>query len=204
VAGLRTAARAICDLARSVFQGKRKVIPSERVINEFFKYGSQYYVAGRYGMFAGLMPVAGNVHHHAIEMLLKGTLSSTMDLDELKTKLRHRLPRIWREFKKQATDPTLTKFDKVIRELNKFEDIRYPDNLLRRGASLLFDITKAGASQSFVSGVSVPQYRLCLEDIDELVEMIFRIANRNPAAFLGFMKDEARQVLRQDNQYFTS
>jgi hypothetical protein len=155
---------------------KQDTLPKEDAINEFFKFGSQYYVVGRYGVFAGLMPVAANLHHHAIEMFLKGALSKSMSLEELKRKLGHRLPKIWKKFKVQANDPSLNRFDKIIKELNKFEDIRYPDEILRCGAGMMFDITKAGAAQSFIKGTKVPQYKLCLEDIDELVTVIFDIA----------------------------
>jgi hypothetical protein len=71
----------------------------ENAIHEFFRYGCQYYVAGRYGVFAALIPVAANLHHHAIEMLLKGALSKSMSLAEMKSKLWHRLQRCWEEFK---------------------------------------------------------------------------------------------------------
>src|SRR4051794_31681926 len=109
-------------------------MPNENVIHEFFRYGCQYYVAGRYGVFASLIPVAANFHHHAIEMLLKGALSQGMTLKEMKDKLGHKLVRCWEEFKEQAGDPSLNRFDRVIQELNKFEDIRYPDKLLELGA----------------------------------------------------------------------
>jgi hypothetical protein len=119
---------------------KQDALPKEDAIHEFFKFGSQYYVAGRYGVFAGLMPVAANLHHHAIEMFLKGALSKSMSLEELKRKLGHRLPKIWTKFKRQASDPSLNRFDKIIKELNKFEDIRYPDEILRRGAGTSWGI----------------------------------------------------------------
>jgi len=57
---------------------------------------------------------------------------------------------------------------------------------------MMFDITRAGAAQSFVKGTSVPQYKLCLEDIDELVSESFRLASRNPTAYLRVLKYEAR------------
>jgi hypothetical protein len=178
---------------------------SDRVISEFFTYGSQYYVAGRWGMFAGLMPVAGNLHHHAIEMFLKGALSKTMTTEELKWKLGHRLPKIWKRFKREINDRNLTSFDKVIKELSKFEDIRYPDKLLQSGVSMIFNITKLGAAQSFVRGTtSVPQYNLCLEDIDELVASIFEIAGRNRAVYLRFMKEDAQRYIAQDNNWTAS
>jgi hypothetical protein len=48
---------------------------SDKEGSEFIATGTQYYVAGRYAVIAGLMPVAGNLLHHAIEMCLKGALS---------------------------------------------------------------------------------------------------------------------------------
>jgi hypothetical protein len=100
---------------------------SEFDSEQLFKYGGQYYVAGRYGMFAGLMPVAANMHHHAIEMVLKGALSKSLSIEEIRFKLGHDLPRTWKNFKKRANDPSLNRFDKVIKELHKFETIRYPE-----------------------------------------------------------------------------
>jgi hypothetical protein len=181
-------------------------VEQKDVIHEFFRYGSQYYLAGRYGMFAGLMPVAANLHHHGIEMLLKGALSKSMTLQDLNWKLRHNLPKIWKRFKKQANDASLNRFDKVIKELSKFNEVRYPDKTLRSGASMMFDITRVGAAQSFATGkmvANVPKYKLCLEDIDELVSEIFRIANRNPKVYLNinFPKPEARDFLFRDNTF---
>jgi hypothetical protein len=57
---------------------KQDPLPEEHAIDEFFKFGSQYYVAGRYRMFAGFMPVAANLHHHAIEMLLNAISPATI------------------------------------------------------------------------------------------------------------------------------
>jgi hypothetical protein len=184
------------------FIGSATSPPSEDVIHEFFVYGSQYYLAGRYGMFAGLMPVAANLHHHGIEMMLKGALSKTMSLENLKSKLMHNLPRIWKKFKEQANDPSLSRFDKVIKELSKFNDVRYPDKILRRGAAMMFDITRAAQNSVTGSVANVPQYKLCLEDIDEVVSVIFKVASRNPHDYLRFLKQEARDFLSRDNAFF--
>ena len=196
----------IWDAIRSHFGSSVPAPPAEDVIDEFFVYGSQYYLAGRYGMFAGLLPVAANLHHHGIEMLLKGALSKTMTLEELKEKLMHNLPKMWTKFKKQANDPSLNRFNKVIKELCKYNDVRYPDKTLRSGARMMFDITRAGAAQSFETGkivTSMPKYKLCLEDIDDLVSEIFRVASRNPKVYLNmrFAKTEAREFLFRDNVF---
>jgi hypothetical protein len=185
---------------------RRSAPPSAaKVIDEFFIYGGQYYLAGRYGMFAGLIPVAANLLHHGVEMLLKGELSKTMTPEQLKVELMHNLPKIWKRFKQQAKESSLDRFNKVIKELSKYNEIRYPDS--QSGMSAMFDITRAGAAQSSVSGplvAHVRKYKLCLEDIDDLVSEIFRVASRNPKAFLDmrFVKPEAREFLFRDNAFF--
>ena len=206
MASLLHAVTKIWGAIRSHFGSSVPAPPAEDVIDEFFVYGSQYYLAGRYGMFAGLLPVAANLHHHGIEMLLKGALSKTMTLEELKEKLMHNLPKMWRKFKKQANDPSLNQFNKVIKELSKYNDVRYPDKTLHSGARMMFDITRAGAAQSSETGkmgTSMPKYKLCLEDIDDLVSEIFRVASRNPKVYLNmrFAKTEAREFLFRDNVY---
>jgi hypothetical protein len=177
----------------------------DRLMDEFFNYGCQYYVAGRYGVFARLMPVAANLQHHGIEMLLKGALANTMTLPQMKARLGHRLEDAWTAFKAAAPDPAaLSRFDDVVSELNKFEEIRYPDELLAHGALMNFEVIRAGAATGPASGAPVPQYKLCLEDLDELVAEIFKIAGRNPDAFLRteMMKGDAETYLKRANAYF--
>lgn len=179
-------------------------------IHLFFSNGCQYYVAGRYAAFAGLAPVVGNVLHHAIEHFLKGGLSKTKTLPELK-KLYHNLNNIWAEFKKQVNDPTLDRFDHVIATLHEFEEIRYPNSILDKGMQCTINITKA-ARDAVKSAqlppskpaLSVPPYELCIEEIDELVGAIFVAASRNPKAyFLMVHKPEARQYLVKENTVAT-
>jgi hypothetical protein len=92
--------------------------------------------AGRYAVFAGLNPTAANLLHHAIEMALKGALAKKgMDLKALK-RLNHNLSRIWQEFTAQYGIDGST-FDGVIAELQKFETIRYPDEIVKQGLNSL-------------------------------------------------------------------
>ena len=147
-------------------------------IHLFFSNGRDYYIAGRYAAHAGLNPVVGNILHHAIEHFLKGALSKTKALSELKS-LGHNLVKIWNAFKAQANDPTLARFDDVISTLSEFEELRYPDSSMARGMQCIVNITKTGAMMT--SGSSTlpmpPQYELCLQEIDELVGAIFVVAS---------------------------
>lgn len=179
-------------------------------IDLFFANGCQYYIAGRYAAFAGLVPVVGNVLHHAIEHFLKGSLSKTKSLKQLRD-LNHNLPKIWDAFKTQANDPTLARFDDVIGTLHEFEDIRYPDSVVSNGMQCTIDITKAARDvvkamndallPPSTPTLSVPPYTLCLEEIDELVGAIFVAAGRNPRFYFPpSLKPEAKEYLFKENK----
>jgi hypothetical protein len=181
----------------------------ELAIHVFFTTASQYYIAGRYSAFAGLNPVTGNILHHAIEMFLKGTLSKTMSVEDLKNKMGHNLPKIWTAFKAQNNNPALDKFDDIISSLHAYEEIRYPNG---KGMQSTIDIIRwdpKDAAQAAAIAVhqdpegrrkEVPHYKLCVEDIDELVGAIFTVASRNPKAYLSPIKEDARSYLIKENK----
>jgi hypothetical protein len=85
----------------------------------FVSNGCQYYIAARFGVFAGLDPVAANLMHHAVEQLLKGVLCKTKSLNEL-WNFYHQLPMIWPVFKEQVKvqpkDTTLDLYDGIIND----------------------------------------------------------------------------------------
>jgi hypothetical protein len=182
---------------------------TDATIHSFFSSGCQYYIAGRYAAFAGFAPVVGNVLHHAVENFLKGGLSKTKTLRELKN-LGHNLPAIWAAFKAQVNDPGLAQFDRVISTLHEFEELRYPDSVVADGMVCRINISKAAvadmkkAAAASTSATSLlpmpPGYDLCLEEIDELVGAVFVAASRSPKAYLGSLnKPEAKKYLVKDN-----
>jgi hypothetical protein len=167
-------------------------------IDAFFKTGSQYYVAGRFAAFAWFHPVVGNLFHHAIEMYLKGALSETKNLSDLR-KLSHNLPDIWVAFKVHANDPALDRFDATIAGLHGYEELRYPDSVIAKGMDSTINIIRSSPSpDSAIRGLSVPRYKVCVQDIDELVDVIFTAASRNPKAYLRF-NTTAHEFLIKDN-----
>ena len=87
----------------------------------FFSSATHYYICGRFAAFSALVPVAGNLFHHAVEMYLKGGLSKSKSLADLK-KLSHELPNVWAEFRAQFEEPLLQQFDDAISALHAFED----------------------------------------------------------------------------------
>jgi hypothetical protein len=99
----------------------------------FWERGCQNYIAGRFAFLAGLHPIAGNQLHHAIEFFLKGALSKSRTLDELR---QHRLTDLWAAFKAENANTTsLARFDAVVATLHAYWDLRYPDDALKNGMS---------------------------------------------------------------------
>jgi hypothetical protein len=169
-------------------------------IDEFFKIGSQYYIAARFAAFAWFHPVVGNLFHHAIEMYLKGALSKTKNLSDLR-KLSHNLPRIWSAFKVQANDPALDRFGAVITGLHDYEELRYPDSVLTKGMESAIHIVRSSPSTmgAATGATSLPHYQICVQDIDELTDVIFAAASRNPKAYLLMLNKTAREFLTKEN-----
>src|SRR5262245_24162008 len=154
-----------------------------------------YYVAGRYAVFGGLNPTASNLLHHAVEMALKGALAKKgMGLKALKG-LSHDLPRIWREFTAQYGIDGRT-FDGVIAELQKFETIRYPDEIVKHGASSL-----VGRGRPSPTSGHHTTHVLWLTEIDELMDKVFSVGSIGREAHVnGLYMPEAKEYLIKENE----
>jgi hypothetical protein len=182
-------------------------MPDKEEWSEFITTGTQYYVAGRYAVIAGLMPVAGNLLHHAIEMCLKGALSKKAgkSLQQLRD-LHHKLGPIWAEFKSQVRDPSLNQFDEVVADIDRFEDIRYPDRVLKQGALISIGTGKKPSTPMQITSSSPlpPSYVLWLGEVDHLIAKVLATASINPKFFTSsFMKPAARQYLTDQNDETT-
>lgn len=149
----------------------------------FFNFGTQYYIAGRFAVFAQLMPVAANLLHHAIEMYLKGCLVGTLTLDQMKKKeFGHELVKLWRRFKSNTGDPTLDRFDEVVSNLQEFARIRYPDLIIAKG--LICSIGFGATASCVASERPEPQFYLDIDAIDSLARTLFNNVPFNPTAFV--------------------
>lgn len=163
---------------------------------EFMGLGVQYYIAARYAALARLLPVCGNLYHHALEMFLKAGLSRKHSLESLRSKkFRHKLIDIWNAFKADFPSPELLQFDTTIADIDDFEEIRYPDKVLKNGAQMMID----WGSIPTQSNRSEPIYRLHVNDLDCLIGEIFRASSRNPLFFTCGLSRDAREVLARDN-----
>lgn len=177
-----------------------KPLDAEQAGEEFMRLGVQYYVAARSAAWAGLLPVCGNLYHHSLEMFLKSGLSFKYSLNDLHKKFCHRLCDIWREFKIQYPSGELEQFDTTIADISKFEEVRYPDNVLERGAQMVVDFR--GSSPARISEPSSrpePLYKFYFDDIDRLIGEICHSSSRDPLFFTLGLKSDVRKMLRRDN-----
>ena len=174
-------------------------MPFSDLAENYWRLGLDYYIAARYSVLVRLTPTAGNQFHHAVEMLLKGDLADTTSASERRN-LGHKLSKVWRAFKDKAADSTLDQFDATVAELDKFEDIRYPENLVGKGAGILFDWTPHGSPRpagriSRGTAAPVPEYKLYVCDIDRLVATIIDKCGFNLGFFTVGMHEDATKFL---------
>jgi len=174
-------------------------INRERVFAEFFGIAFHYYVSGRHAVFAKLNHVAGNLLHHAVEMCLKGALSrGGMDLSDLES-FRHDLKKLWKAFKKQTGDRSLSRLDAAVSALHRHEKLRYPNFILDHGMQHLISIKRS--SPTTASGRPEPKFELCLEDVDEIFATVFNSTGLNAKFFIGTMSEEAKERLAWENSW---
>jgi hypothetical protein len=169
----------------------------------YFKLGTQYYLTGRFATFAGCLPVAGTLLHHALEMFLKGDLISHLSRDELK-RVGHSLERLWSQYKQSKPSIDLARFDKLVAELHKFEDIRYPDRITDFGMYGTISIVKWSPGPSFWSadGNVPPGYHLVVSDLDEMVKAVFTASSVNPAFYsIRFLATGALSSIRTTRHF---
>jgi hypothetical protein len=151
----------------------------------FVQNACQYYATARFAMHAQCMPVCGILFHHTVEMLLKGGLAQQRELCELE-KMGHRLKKLWRAFKEDFPDPGLIRHDTTISRLDKFDAIRYPDDILKYGMGTTAQWRGPAAEVITHGGIQTPrQYVIVVSDIDDLIADVFKISSWNPGTFMG-------------------
>lgn len=162
----------------------------------------QYYATGRFAALNRLHRVAPNLLHHAVELILKAGLARDHSLDALKREYDHDLKALWQAA--TAVNPNLLTAprDETIAALDKFEGLRYPDNLVSQGATIT--IAFESGKNPIISGSrpsSGPRYQFKLEDIDELWAALFHNARANPPAFVQHLSAEARAAIETRNRH---
>ena len=166
---------------------------------EYFTTATQYYIAGRYAYFSGLIPTAGNQFHHAVEMYLKGYLSLQTTESE-RIRLGHSLKRIWRVFKQKVGDTVLTEYDTTIKALDRFESLRYPEKSAIEGCEIHFSLVAPNPpSTGQYAMPSSQRYDIVLHQVDHLIATIFQKSGLNPQFFSNRLNDTALTFLRKEN-----
>ena len=134
-------------------------------------------------------------------MLLKGELSKRVPLDELKAKFGHKLPRIWAAYKALFPSEDLTEFDPMIAAIEKFESIRYPDEIVDRGAiiTLGFGRDAPVLYPETESDRPEPKFQIGLGDLDAFFARCFPLCRLNPQAYFLFLSSYGRSALEEGN-----
>lgn len=175
--------------------------PHLGAFEHFYKIALKYYVIGRAALCCGNTFITGNLLHHAVEMLLKGQVSKTIPLEDLKNRKRfgHKLPKLWTAFKGLFPTEDLTEFDMMIDELEKFEKIRYPDEILAHGACIGLGFDRGKPVTNRTPGRTEPEYQMGVGDVDAFFARLFPLCRLNPKAYLSFLSSQGRQVLAERN-----
>lgn len=168
---------------------------------QYFSLATQYYATARAGFFVGAGMVLGNVLHRAIEFYLKGDLCGDLSPRELKDH-HHNLPSLWDAFKTRHAEAKLSKHDRCVRALNRFEEIRYPD---RSAKGAVFFAIPLAHPQPPIKACSRAKgspaiYTVAVNDVDWLVRAIFD-ATSSTEGYFGF-PPEMKSIIYRDNPAF--
>ena len=166
-----------------------------RVRTEYLQTAFHFYITARFATINSLIPVAGYLAHHAIEMFLKAALVEATSEKE-RILLTYDLPGIWRQYKQLTANPALDKFDRTINDLDRFDSVRNPDRLIRYGMimEVAFDRNTSPTKPTEL------RYQMALDELDELVKLIFEISGIDAASFVNSIQPDALRYLNERNQ----
>jgi len=89
----------------------------------------------------------------------------------------------------------------MIPELDKFETIRYPDNLLANGACIGFGFGRGRVINTLTVTHPVPEYQMGIGDVDAFFARAIQLCHMNPKAYFGFLTEHGRETLTKYNDY---
>ena len=166
-------------------------------VDHLLRYGAQYDGAARTAFHDRYFAVCGNIFHHAIEMFLKAELSRDHSLNQLRKCFGHDLPKLWIEFKRRFPTAKLQEFDDTIKLLHEFEELRYPDSQLAKGAHIVMRNEPRRIVDTPASLPPVPTYELTLTAIDTLVGTIFQLMQRDPKWYFSVTTEDGLKSPRE-------
>jgi len=166
------------------------------------EYGLDYYIAGRFATAHRFVPVSANLLHHGVELLLKACLAKDDPLEEIreygrvKTGYSHDIVRLRQEFKVRQSSPVPAEFDAVVEGLHAFEEIRYPETLIRQGGTISIGIFEV--EEPIRTSGEGNVYVLMLPQIDRLMGLLFTASGGNPPVFLPRVTDDKQAMIYYD------
>ncbi|MBI4226196.1 hypothetical protein HY612_03745 [Candidatus Roizmanbacteria bacterium] len=175
---------------------KRSVNPN------LLSLGVYYFVLARSAAFFGFNPNSGNLYHLSLELLLKSVLSKKYSNDELRCRYKHKLKKMWKDFKSQNSIDDVSELDEIVKILDKFELIRYLEFPNRKSLALTVDF---GAYKSWVKaskGHETDPYSFNFDDMDKLFKFIILKSSMNPNFIKSyFIKKEAKEMYERENKH---
>ena len=168
----------------------------DRLRSVYLQTAFHYYITARFATINALGTVAGHLAHHAIDMFLRAALVETTTEQE-RLVLSHNLPKIWQQYKQLTANPALDTFDRTINDLDRFENIRYPDRIIRYGMTLEVGLDR----NTSPTKPNELRYQLVLGELDELVKLIFQTSGIDAASLvLSVVQPDALRYLSEQNR----
>jgi hypothetical protein len=163
-----------------------------------------YYMSGRFAVINGLY-VAPNLVHHAVELLIKYTLLKDVPESQrsaataqLRQKYGHRLNALWNQYKQYVAPTNLSRFDRVIADISRWENVRYGGFPAGTSVAKGMGLIRAPAQTSRSKDI----YLLGLDEVDDLITAIFGASRINPRAVGGHYAHTALgEWYEKDNQH---
>jgi hypothetical protein len=126
--------RTLRELWRTIVGFFRSTAPTGRNRwDEYVRISVQYYSAAQHSAENGYSPVAGNLMHHAFEMLLKAGILKAEAAPKwqepekwLQRRFGHRLTKLWAELSLALDLGTVQFYRRHIKHLDLWEEVRYP------------------------------------------------------------------------------
>jgi len=144
--------------------------------------------------------MSGVLFHHALELYLKGLLCANVAETERKKGLGHDLRRLWTRYKGLAGDADLTRFDATLAEVNRFEQVRYPDRVVEHGIRTAITFSRGEFYDQSTPRRSEPLYVVTVDEIDALAAELWKNSKLNPSAFTMRYKPATLSYLDQFNK----
>lgn len=169
-------------------------------------YALEYYIAGRFAAWNRLPSVAPALLQYAVELLIKAGLSKGDTADQIRRYWRrdiygHDLGKLWEALKKRRPGVDLSEFNETIVELHRFEDLRFPDDLIEHGA--LISLGAVEAQKIMHSGSSAIPLQFCstLPPIDRLISFLFDFSDVDWETVKHRYGEEAMKWLERENRW---